>query len=303
MQQIVNQIYWPSAGATYMYGTNLKTATNLSTLFSNNLLAVGAVIANWNSVGNYQASKLVPQLPILKIGHQYRINVHATSIPDQTFIVRLVFRDLQGNELKRIDFRSRQRIFVVPEATCSYSISLINAGCRQIHFDRIDLCPSDISTAANQDVWLHSPLNQELDQPLTLLLINDGRTSRSTLDYLTKYTGQLRIQPISMAWQFRGQALKVLKPWLVRQSVTSLRIISTAPTTDRLALQLQREYPQAELLLTDQAKIETKCKYSTFNYLQPAMWLKETSLGPDWLTIFNKVNQLWGSLSSDVRSD
>lgn len=281
MQKIVNQIYWDTIPTTYMYGTTLKVKANNHVEFTNELMPSGKVLIKWQSMNNYQATKLIPQLPILKTGYQYRITLHAQAKPAGSVVTRLTFQNIQGNEIQRIDFRDKQEQFVFPADAVSYQISLISNGCTAIHFDRIDLCQASVPVTANSNIWFHEPINATQDQPVHILLIQDEKRARYTMERLTEYAGKRYVQPISIAWQSdKEQVFKTVTKWLQKHRQLNLRLISTSSATDDFVKQLRKENSAIEVLLANHRE-DSNCSDL------PVM------LMPDWLSIFTQIKAYW----------
>ena len=118
MQQFINQGYWESSNA-YSAGSDIKINSDYSVLFHNSLMAPGKVIMSWNSVNSYQATKLVPQLPILRNNHKYRLSVNAKAAPIYSLIIRLTFLTRRNMKLIMSNFSNGQLNLFIPPKLCS----------------------------------------------------------------------------------------------------------------------------------------------------------------------------------------
>lgn len=175
-------------------------------------MAPGQSIVRWESSLNYQRDKTVPQLPILKVNQEYQMVVHLVTHPADTYIVRLIFRDIQGTEIKRIAFRSLQCKFVFPNDAVTYSVEIINSGFSDLQFDRIEIGPANLSSTVYDDIWVQNQVNDvTTNWPLNIVLISDGKWARRTHPEVADLYTCLPIQPISVSWQFDGD----LKKWWI----------------------------------------------------------------------------------------
>ena len=98
MQNYINQVYWGPSWNTYYNGSKVTISAKKEVDFNNPLMVPGKDIIKWGSVYNFQANKIVPQLPLLRINQRYRISIKASSEPAQGFFTRIVFFNGQGDE-------------------------------------------------------------------------------------------------------------------------------------------------------------------------------------------------------------
>lgn len=293
MQSLVNHIYW-SMNNFMTNGTHLKIFSDLSVDFQNQLMAPGKEIIRWESINNYQGTKLVPQLPILQVNHQYRINVGIESVPDQTYLIRLSFKNLQGTEIKREDFRSPSHKFVFPAGTTSYSITIFNNGMASFHFKRIDICDSNLPESINKPIWAQTPLNWEAgnQQALNIILVRDGKQARKTFPALKKLVGLVPVQVVNIDWKYQqGLADKLLQK-LDNSELTNYRLISADFSLDDVLLEIKQKRPQAEVMLADSQKTAQNGGASWT--LVPVPWYSPNVVDPDWVSIIAAIKQTWG---------
>lgn len=293
MQSLVNHIYW-SMNNFMTNGTHLKIFSDLSVNFRNQLMAPGKEIIRWESINNYQGTKLVPQLPILQVNHQYRINVGIESVPDQTYLIRLSFKNLQGTEIKREDFRSPSHKFVFPAGTTSYSITIFNNGMASFHFKRIDICDSNLPESINKPIWAQTPLNWEAgnQQALNIILVRDGKQARKTFPALKKLVGLVPVQVVNIDWKYQqGLADKLLQK-LDNSELTNYRLISADFSLDDVLLEIKQKRPQAEVMLADSQKTAQNGGASWT--LVPVPWYSPNVVDPDWVSIIAAIKQTWG---------
>ena len=66
---MLNYVYWGNQpNNNYRYGSALTVRADQSVHFVNRLMAPGKTLVKWHSAGNYQAQRVVPQLPELLSG-------------------------------------------------------------------------------------------------------------------------------------------------------------------------------------------------------------------------------------------
>ncbi|MCD7112034.1 accessory Sec system protein Asp3 [Limosilactobacillus agrestis] len=288
MKNLVNQVYWESMLDTYMFGSNLKIANNNHVEFVNRLMPSGKIITAWHSSSNYQATKQVPKLPILTNRRRYRINIHADFNPNNSVIIRIVFFDVQGEKIKKIDFRSKTKEFVFPENAVSYDIELINSGNISISFDRLEICNSNLSKDVNKDIWIHSKMNASL-YPTNLVLVLDNKRSRQvTLDKQLFYD-DIPVQIVNISWQAQGRASWVLKKYLDNIS-PDFNLISISPKLDQLANELHQEFPSTRLGLS-----------KDFRLMEDSQLYNNLNLNNiDWSFMANQIRRFWKE--GDIRA-
>lgn len=291
MQRVVNHIYWSNHNF-FANGTSLRVSSKLSVDFENNLMAPGKAVITWGSAYNYQGTKTVPQLPMLRVGHQYRIVLHLTSVPDHTYLIRLTFNDLQGTVIKKEEFRSEQRDFVFPVGTVSYSLEIINAGLTSFHLGRVDICESSMPIEVNSDIWVHKPVNFSSKLPLNVILVRDSKQSRKTYPVLQNL--MLPVQVIGIGWQYQDDLVSYLNQWLSKQQLTNVHIISTDSSLDNIVLQVKEKCTQAEVMTTN-ACATTEIEHYTWNHV-PVEWTSPDVTEPDWDNIMASIKDVWGEV-------
>jgi len=95
--RVINYIYWlPQNDTTYRYGSRIDAYDNQVIHFENEWMAPGRAMISWYSAVNYQASRFVPQLPILRGGVEYRIKAKYIAKPANSVMLRIIFYDIQG---------------------------------------------------------------------------------------------------------------------------------------------------------------------------------------------------------------
>lgn len=287
LQEIMQHIYWDNV-EIFPQGSQISIDHHYQVHWENRLMAPGREIITWQSEYNYQASKVVPQLPILSVNKHYCIISHLSSVPAKAYIARLVFRDLQGTVLQKYDFTDDCFDFNVPDGTVSYSLSIVNAGCYQLDFDRFDICPADMDASAGSDIWPHQPINTDYHVADNLILLADGQRSRKTYPELQNLT-KLPVQLISVGWQSRQSLTRWLRDWLHTNQVKQPHIAVASPSLNMTALELTRAFPLTQLLLTTHIAGRS---VESWGY-QPVSWATSAIVEPDFAHLMRKMNQIW----------
>ena len=217
--KFINQVYWDSGAQAYYTGSQISSSPKQRIHFANRLMEPSARIIKWESTTSYQAAKMVPALPILQANHRYRLVVGLTTEPEQAVLLRLEFYN--GNHQ-----------FVYPVGAFSYTLSLINAGATALDFSRLQIADEQTPPAAFDDLWLQEPRpGAGDDQALFVLLVQDGKHSRTSRPELGPAFEHVSYQVVNIAWQYDGDLVEELSPLLTRQT-KRLQLVSTMPATD-----------------------------------------------------------------------
>lgn len=287
----VNHIYWLDDNIL-TNGTHLKMHRDQSVDFHNLLMTPGKSIITWNSVYNYQGTKLVPQLPLLHVNHRYRIVVGITSVPDQTYLIRLIFRDLQGTELKRKDFRSPVSDFVFPAETSSYSIEIINTGFTDIHFDRIDICEANLPAEVNNDILVYPQASAAYPAQGGFILIKEGKQARRYDPEFIKHLTTMPMQVISISWQSHQNVVDLVSELAEQQKIDHLHVVSADPSLDESVIDLLGKYPGSKGLITNSAKATPVDGCEAWPFNVPA-WYSPNVMEPNWSQIGKTIDHDW----------
>ncbi|WP_251547621.1 accessory Sec system protein Asp3 [Limosilactobacillus caecicola] len=287
----INHIYWIDNNIL-TNGTHLKLHRDQSVDFHNLLMTPGKPIIVWDSVYNYQGSKMVPQLPLLKVNYHYRIVVGITSVPDQTYLIRLIFRDLQGTELKRKDFRSPVSDFVFPAGTASYSIEIINAGFTDVHFDRIDICEANLPKDVNNDVVVYPQANADYPAQGNYILVKEGKQSRRYDPEAVQHLTKMPMQVISISWQNRQNVVDLVSELAEQQGADQLHLVSSDPSLDETVITLLQKYPGSKGLIASSAQAAPVEGCEAWPFEVPS-WYSPDVMAPNWSQIGKTINHEW----------
>lgn len=290
MQQYVNQGYWEPTNE-YPAGSQVIINDDASAEFHNALMAPGKVIMAWQSVHSYQATKLVPQLPILRNCHRYRLRINAQAKPIYSLIVRITFLDAQEHEISHLEFQQKSLEFVYPASAAQYRVELVNNGLTDLLFQRFELCDADLPVSVHEDIWVHPQLNQDRPGKLNVLLVADSKRVRKTLGGLKNY-GPYRVQPISIAWQSSIDSVATIKSWLVSHRELNANIISTTPELDPVALSLKMEIPSLTTVVTNRTTTDVDLADVVYPIVVPLFWRSSVLINPDWPIVFSTIQKI-----------
>lgn len=290
MQQYVNQGYWEPT-SEYPAGSQITINEDASVEFHNALMAPGKAIMAWQSVYSYQATKLVPQLPILRNNHRYRLRVTAQAKPVYSLIVRITFLDAQEHEISHLEFQQRSLEFVYPASAVQYRVELINNGLTDLKFQRFEICDAELPVSVHEDIWIHAPLNENKPGKLNVLLIADSKRTRKTTEDLKDY-GPYRIQPISIAWQSKVDAVETIKSWLINNRELNVNLISTTPKLDHVVLSLKMGIPSIKTVITDRVVSDSDLADVVYPEVVPLFWSSSVLINPDWPIIFSTIQKI-----------
>lgn len=287
--KFINQVYWDSGAQAYYTGSQITSTAKQRISFVNRLMEPGASIISWESAVAYQAEKLVPALPILQVNHQYRLKVGMTMNLEQTVLTRLEFFNLQGEQIKKLEFYGTDHQFVYPVGAFSYRISLVNSGAVEMQFSRLQIADAQTAPAAFADIWLQDAhLPAATGQDRFLLLVQEGKQSRAR--YTIPALDQLPYQVISVAWQFDGDLEEELGQRLAKFTGKRLHLISTTPATDEAVASFCALHPSVAGMVTDRFNNPDLAQYQ---WTADASWYSPEVVEPDWLTISRAIKHQW----------
>lgn len=212
--------------------------------------------------------------------------MHAKMQPANSVIIRIVFTDLQGNELKRYNFNRSNAYFTVPAETIGYYLELINAGNEQIDFRRIEICEKKLSQDANQDLWFQEPMNAHDDQPMNLLVVPANRRTKKNYPELAALAGDLPVQVVLVDYQYEGNLANDLASYLRHHGRFNDQVVSCDPRYDIPVLNLQKELETTHTLITNTHQ-ERLNLFNSRSYELPkiADWANSNTVEPNWRAI------------------
>lgn len=123
-------------GTTYKYGAEIEVVKSAIT-YSNPMMAQAVKINTWYSETSYPNNRFSPTLPLLKSGHDYCLIADYQSKPNKSIFLQIDFLDLYGHKIDSIINDSGLIEFNFPNSATSYQISIINASCKFLWFDKL----------------------------------------------------------------------------------------------------------------------------------------------------------------------
>lgn len=297
MQSYINQVYWGPAWNTYYNGSKVTISAKKEVDFNNPLMVPGKNIIKWSSVYNFQSSKIVPQLPLLRINQRYRISVKASSEPAQGFFTRIVFFNGQGDEISRLEFHNLEKAFTYPAGAVHYEISLVNTGCTSLQFKRLEICPAKLPRSVHENLWFHKSINADSDQPVNVVVMHDPKRVKKTWESVGKMLNGLPLQIISIGWQYDGDLAEALVHWLEQKNQLYAHLISTSADLDKVLRKVHKASPQTKLLLTEASQDDKlHIDYEIYASRDIPEWSNNNLVDPDWIAITHAINGLWGGV-------
>lgn len=293
----MNEIYWgPNYEASYSNGSVIKVNKFDEIDFTNRFTPSGDGIMQWGASSNYQGDKSVAGLPHLQNGHRYRIVAHYKTTPHRTIIMRLIFRDIQGQEIKRYNLTNTNSYFTVPKETINYELLLVNAGCINLKFQRLEICLDNVDKQANKDLWFQQKFNEQVSTPINIMVIPSGKWVRKSYPELSYMIGDLSVQPVNVSWQYKGNLTDDLLKWVDQHDVYDAHIISCDPEVDQAIIKMKEQVPTLEVLVTSkhQAMAEEIDGY-VYQYQPAADWANRNIVEPNFENIVPHMRLLWGS--------
>ncbi|KXT76156.1 accessory Sec system protein Asp3 [Streptococcus sp. DD12] len=162
---------------TYLYGSQMRFIGR-RVIFKNRLMPSGNAIKTWSSKSQFQANRILPELPLLQRGKTYYLTFQGQTKPENSLYLRIAFFDRFQKEISFEVLKEGKSDFVYPLEAYSYSIQLINAGCTEVVFDGLSLSDQ----AAAEEVLPKDVLAPSADQShLTVLFLENARQDLQTL--------------------------------------------------------------------------------------------------------------------------
>lgn len=255
--RIINYIYWlPQNDTTYRYGSRIDAYDNQVIHFENEWMAPGRAMITWYSAVNYQASRFVPQLPILRGGVEYRIKAKYIAKPADSVMLRIIFYDIQGEIIDQKITYGYQLNFTYPYAATRYEVQLINGGCRSITFWRLELTPAFTEQTGN--LMFYTPKKIDAEQPVNIMLLRSLRTAMIPSEEIDKSHDVPNLSLMMVAWQEIDQVASELLTYFENLKERRINFISTAHRLNPVVRKLVKESPywrgwliDANVVLTD----------------------------------------------------
>lgn len=146
-KKINDYIHWGD-NHSYDFGTILTFYDRNHVFFDNELLPPGEVIQEWYSIGNYQATRTVTPLPLLKKDRTYYLILDMISTPRLSIFTKIIFYNRYGDVVSYKVTKSNELFFDYPKNAYSYKIQLISAGLTALEFHHLEI--KEVNTYDNE---------------------------------------------------------------------------------------------------------------------------------------------------------
>lgn len=271
---MLNYVYWGNQpNNNYRYGSAMTVRADQSVHFVNRLMAPGKTLVKWHSAGNYQAQRVVPQLPELLSNQTYQIKAVMKVEPAARVMLKASFYDAQGDVIKEFQAHGTQLTVICPLEVVSYTVELINLGCWELDFKRLEIADQEI----NQQITVPQLINPIPGQPVSVLLLETRRTS-SGIDFnaLAEQHIISNLLPVVIPWQERNDALNLAKA-RINQAIPDygrVNLIGTSIATNALVHQLIDWQPtwHGFTLAPDELSINPSIERYQISYRGDAFW-------------------------------
>lgn len=279
----ITQIYWENSTDMYLKGADFSKNAQNFVRYRNPLMPSGKAIKVWKSTVNFQEYKSIPYLPILINNQKYHIKIKAISYPSQSVIYRFNFYDVQGNLLNQVSFTENDYEFTFPLEATSYDFEIINGGCKDLFFERIQISKDDVPEEYFNNL-VFKKINNETDKISNIILLADGKRTRLVPEkFKLIYNPYLFV--VNVSWQFHGNLTHKLDKWIEQHLIHGFRVFSTSSKFDRASLNIGEEYPQIDVI--------TSKELATLNIdknLQVHHLYKNDVYDPNWPLIIEELN-------------
>lgn len=271
---MLNYVYWGNQpNNNYRYGSAMTVRADQSVYFVNRLMAPGKTLVKWHSAGNYQAQRVVPQLPELLSNQTYQLKAVMNVEPAARVMLKASFYDAQGDVIKEFQAHGTQLTVTCPLEVVGYTVELINLGCWELDFKRLEIADQGI----DQPITVPMLINPIPGQPVSVLLLETRRTS-SGIDFndLAEQRIISNLLPVMIPWQEKNDALDLVKT-RIKQAIPDygrVNLIGTSPATNALVHQLIERQPtwHGFTLAPDELPINPQIERYQINYRGDAFW-------------------------------
>lgn len=173
MERLIYLVFWDdSAADTYLYGSRMVIHENRLVEFENSRMPSGTVIRQWHSQPDYQAKRLMMQLPVLEEGKNYWIRMFAGCRPEGGVLLRFQFYDRQKHLISFCAMEEKEGVISCPEGTYSYELQLVQAGSASVWFHHIEIYPME-SGETGRPEWFGQLWNPDICGSCLNILLPD----------------------------------------------------------------------------------------------------------------------------------
>lgn len=237
MKHHVNIIPWGTLTAgTYTYGSSIKISPLGNVTYDQPFLPIGTTIHTWQSVTNFQANRIMPQLPQLLPNNVYQIRLNATSQPANTLFLRVTFYDRYAQLLDTVIIKDLAGTFVVPKTMYNYQVELFNAGCQSFIFyemtiERIDNIDQAVEPQLTLGYDLNYCLVDESEPDFSDVRVLDNGTTRNNSTSRFAWFKKKTIENVSHSLEGTPLTVVIVEPDFRRLSVRQIKAIMSQEDT------------------------------------------------------------------------
>lgn len=273
--------------------------------WENSLVIPGTSIVSWNMSYNYQANRQFPALPLLRKGHTYYVAAKFETVPANSAYIKLDFKDNLGESIKKIYIKQQLGSFEYPKDAHSYTMELIEAGCRQIEFEQIELSETPIIWGDYEFVEL--PQNNQ--DEMTILFVEPYHHSIPDVKSIKLDNLGNTVAITSSLWGAGNYFIaEKIESYLVelRKQYSKMRLISYGPYGN-VAVKYYQEFLGCPGYVTDEevtleevlqnseglSEREIEHLKQAYQTSKTKIWYQSQGIRPTFVkTLINKIDRL-----------
>lgn len=119
----------------FLFGSQLTKKENSQIDFENPLMSPGIAFTSWKMKKSFQVDPHPPALPTLQVGKKYYLKANMQVDDLLGIMFKINFYDGFNEEISTKVIRGIKGDFVYPKTAETYSIEMINGGCKKISFN------------------------------------------------------------------------------------------------------------------------------------------------------------------------
>lgn len=247
-----NRIFWTTlAHSTYVYGAEIGVKEG-RVFYENPLLPVGAIVKEWRSQYNYQGSRVIPELPILKRGQTYTVSLVADIIPQNSIYIQIECYDRYNHRVDLIVMKDVREKFVFPLDAYTYSIQLLNAGCHQLLFDYIEITEvteQEVKEEIEYDCLLFEAPHSEV----SIIFLESKISLPPEVEKILANKGNCILLPDSeqcLSDDFQEKMWKIIRWAQEEKRASTIQLIAYGPMGNLAVLYFSKLFPQTQAYTT-----------------------------------------------------
>lgn len=119
----------------FLFGSQLTKKENSQIDFENPLMSPGIAFTSWKMKKFFQVDPHPPALPTLQVGKKYYLKANMQADDILGIMFKINFYDGFNEEISTKVIQGIKGDFVYPKTAETYSIEMINGGCKKISFN------------------------------------------------------------------------------------------------------------------------------------------------------------------------